>query len=71
VDLNQNQYDAMLDFAFNAGITSKGRRPFLAALNSCDFPALFAYMRKIVTSKGKRLQELVGRREYEIALFQK
>ena len=69
VDLNQNQYDAILDFAFNAGI--KGRKTLLDALNSCDFPALFAQMRIYVTSKGKTLQELVDRREYEISLFQK
>jgi lysozyme len=69
VDLDQNQYDAMLDFAFNAGI--KGRNALLNALNSCDDAALFAQMRIYVTSKGQTLPSLAARREYEIALYQK
>jgi GH24 family phage-related lysozyme (muramidase) len=71
VDLTQNQYDALLDLAFNAGIGGKKRAALRSAINSCNSAVLFSEMRKLVYSKGKKLQELVNRREYEIALFQK
>jgi GH24 family phage-related lysozyme (muramidase) len=71
VDLNQNQYDALLDLAFNAGIRGQKRAALRTAINSCNSAGLFAEMRKLVYSQGEKLQELVNRREYEIALFQK
>ena len=69
VDLNQNQLDAIADFAYNEGIGAFGGSTLLRRINSGDFDAAADQFSKWITCKGKILQGLVKRRNLERTLF--
>ncbi|MDE1156356.1 MAG: lysozyme [Acidobacteriaceae bacterium] len=69
IALNQSQFDALCDFAFNVGIGNflkSSLREVLNEGNFVDAPALFSQWTK---AGGKVLDGLVRRRAAEAALF--
>lgn len=71
VPLSDNQFAALVSFAFNVGETNFAKSTLLRKLNRGDYEAVPAEMMKWVHSKGKRLQGLVNRRAQEGALWGK
>lgn len=69
VPLNQNQYDALVSFAYNVGIGSFKRSTLLKKLNAGDYTGAADELPKWNKSKGKILKGLVRRREIERNLF--
>jgi GH24 family phage-related lysozyme (muramidase) len=69
VELTQNQFDALVSFAFNVGVAGFRGSTLLTKLNQGKYDEVPDEMRKWVHSSGKRVQGLVNRREREINLF--
>lgn len=73
VPLNQNQFDALVHFAFNVGVTAFERSTLLRALNSGNYLAVPEQMMrwKYVTVKGKRKvsKGLINRRVKEVNMW--
>lgn len=71
VDLNQNEFDALVSFSYNCGISALSKSSLLRKLNAGDragAAAAFALWNK---GGGKVLPGLVSRRSREAALFLK
>lgn len=78
-DLNQNQFDAVCDFVYNAGTTYIDKKGIKRLYNL--FKNINSYMTKgeltkywsnlAVTGGGKKLNGLITRRKYEVDLFHK
>ncbi|KAL9033288.1 MAG: hypothetical protein Q9214_007586 [Letrouitia sp. 1 TL-2023] len=67
VALNQNQFDALVSFAYNLGC---GNLEDIAAyLNRHDFSGATSAMKEYVHAGGQVLQGLVRRRQEEVDLF--
>lgn len=71
VDLNQNQFDALVSFCFNVGEGNFGSSTLLKKLNAGDYDAVPEELMKWTKSKGKKLQGLVNRRAAEAGLWAK
>jgi lysozyme len=71
VSLNQNQFDALVDFAYNAGIGALQKSTLLKKLNAGDYAGTAKEFDKWVFGGGKKLGGLVKRRANEKALFLK
>ena len=71
VPLSDNQFAALVSFAFNVGDANFARSTLLKKLNRGDYEAVPAELMKWVNSKGKRMQGLVNRRAQEGALWGK
>lgn len=71
VPLNQNQFDALVDFAYNAGVGALQTSTLLKKLNARDYVGASLEFAKWVHGGGKILPGLVKRRELEKALFLK
>lgn len=73
VDLNQNQFDALVSFVFNVGVSAFANSTLLSKLNAGDFEGAFNEFSRWnkVTINGAKLisQGLVNRRRYEQELF--
>ena len=70
LDLTQNQFDALVDFAFNLGTTALAGSTLLKKIRSnSPLKEIQAEFRRWNKSKGKVLQGLVKRREYEANLY--
>lgn len=69
VPLNQNQFDALVSFAFNLGGKSLRTSTLLRLLNSGEYEGTAAEFNKWVYSHGVKLNGLVTRRAAESALF--
>ena len=69
VKLNQNQFDALVDFAYNLGNKSLLNSTLLKRINEGNFLAANNEFRKWVYANGVKLQGLVRRREAERLLF--
>ncbi len=69
VPLNQNQFDALIDFAYNAGIGALQTSTLLRLLNAHDYNGASEEFSKWVHADGKVFQGLVTRRELERKLF--
>jgi len=67
VDLNQNEFDALLDLAFNHGSIP---RDLVNAINHCHSPAIEESFLRQVYSGGVFDRGLKKRRELEIKLFE-
>lgn len=69
VPLNQNQFDALVDFAYNAGAKNLLTSTLLKKLNAGDYAGASKEFGKWVYSGTKKLNGLVKRREAERQLF--
>lgn len=69
VPLNQNQFDALVDFVFNDGVGNFKTSTMLSKLNAGDFIGADAEFAKWIHSGGKVLPGLVTRRNAEAVLF--
>ena len=69
VPLTQNQFDALVDFAYNAGAQNLRTSTLLKRLNAGDYTGAADEFGKWVMGGGKRLSGLVKRRAAERALF--
>lgn len=76
-DLNQNQFDAVCDFVYNAGATYLDKKGIKRLYNL--FKNINSYMTKgelvkywsslAITGGGKKHNGLIARRKYEVELF--
>lgn len=71
VPLNQNQFDVLVDFAYNAGLGALQKSTLLKKVNAGDFDAVPAELMKWTKGGGKELPGLVRRRQAEIAVWSK
>ena len=71
VPLSDNQFAALVSFAFYVGEGNFARSTLLKKLNRGDYEAVPSELMKWVNSKGKRMQGLVNRRAQEGALWGK
>lgn len=69
VSLNQNQFDALVSFAFNVGAYAFSGSTLVKLLNQGEYDQVHAQLRRWVKDNGKVVQGLVNRREKEIALW--
>lgn len=73
VELNDNQYGALVSFCYNVGQGAFRNSTLLKKLNAGDYAAVPGEMRKwvmgTVNGKKQRVQGLVNRRDAEIALW--
>lgn len=71
VQLNTNQFGALVCFAFNIGIAAFARSTLLARLNRGEFAVVPFELRRWSLARGVRLPGLVRRRDAEIQLWEK
>lgn len=69
VQLNQNQYDALVDFAYNLGVNALKGSTLLKKLNTGDYAGAANEFTKWNKAGGKELAGLTRRREAEKSLF--
>lgn len=69
VPLTQNQYDALVSFAYNVGVGAFAKSTMLSAINSGDMARAAAEFPRWNKSKGKVLAGLSKRRDAEMRLF--
>jgi lysozyme len=69
VPLNQNQYDALVSFAYNCGEGALGKSGLLRRLNKSDYAGACAEFAKWNRGGGRVLRGLTRRRAAEAALF--
>ena len=69
VSINQNQFDALVDFAYNAGIGNLKTSTLLKKVNASDFVGAANEFGKWVHGGGVVLPGLVNRRHEEADLF--
>lgn len=68
-DINENQFSAIVSFAYNCGITNLRRSTLLKSVNTGDMTKAADEFMKWVFSKGEKLKGLVERRKAERELF--
>jgi lysozyme len=69
-NLNQNQFNAIVSFAFNVGLTALGRSTLLKKVNiNPNDPTIAAEFAKWNKAGGKVLNGLTKRREKEAKLY--
>lgn len=72
VQLNQNQYDALVSFVFNVGSGNFINSTLLKKLNAgANSDEICVELRRWVFSKGRKLPVLVARRQRECELYQR
>lgn len=71
VPLNQNQFDALVSFAYNCGVGALQKSTLLKRLNAGNFEAAAAQFPRWNRGGGRVLKGLVNRRAREQALFMK
>jgi len=69
--INQNQFDAMVDFVFNLGCAAFGQSTLLRMVNAGDFAGAAGQFLRWNKAGGKVLAGLTKRRQGEMNLFQK
>ena len=69
VKLTQNQFDALVDFAYNAGIGNLQKSTLLKRVNAGDFIGAKREFGKWIYGGGKPLKGLINRRAAEADLF--
>jgi lysozyme len=69
VDLNQNQFDSLVSFAYNCGVGALQRSTLLEYVNKKQFEKASAEFDNWNKGGGKVLQGIVRRRDEEQALF--
>lgn len=71
VPLEQNQFDVLVDFAYNAGIGAFQKSTLLKKVNAKDFDAVPAELMKWTKAGGRELTGLISRRQAECAVWKK
>lgn len=71
ITLAQYQYDALIMWMFNVGITQARKSTLFKKLAEGNLAAIPVELAKWVRAGGRRLAGLVNRRNHEIALFTK
>lgn len=71
VPLSDNQFGALVSFAFNVGESNFQKSTLLKKLNQGNYEVVPDELLRWVNSKGKRMQGLVNRRAQEGALWGK
>lgn len=71
VELNQNEYDALVSFVFNVGEGNFQGSTLLKKLNQGRHDEVPGEMMKWINSKGKKMTGLVNRRSAEAGLWSK
>lgn len=66
VELTQNQFDVLVDFAYNAGVGNLKTSTLLKKVNASDFEAVPTELMKWTKAGGKELPGLVRRRQAEV-----
>lgn len=69
VSLSQNQFDALVDFAYNAGTQALRGSTLLRLLNAGDYEGAAKQFSRWVFADGKVMNGLIKRRAAEAALF--
>jgi len=69
VVLNQDQFDALVSFAFNTGVQAFIKSTLLKELNKGHYDEVPTQLRRWVKAGGQTVQGLVNRREKEIKLW--
>jgi GH24 family phage-related lysozyme (muramidase) len=69
VAVNQNQFDSLVDFAYNLGVNALKGSTLLKKLNAGDYAGAAAEFPKWNKAGGKELAGLTRRREAEKSLF--
>lgn len=69
VAINQNQFDALVDFAYNAGAKNLLTSTLLKMLNAGDYEGAAGQFTRWVFANGKKLKGLETRRLLERRLF--
>ena len=69
VPLSQNQFDALVSFAFNVGLGALRKSTLLRKLNAGDYAAVPAELMKWTKAGGKELPGLVKRRRAEAGMW--
>lgn len=69
VQLNQNQFDALVSLAYNIGASAFSQSTLVKKLNANDIRGAADQFDVWVNAGGKRMQGLVNRRAKEKALF--
>ncbi len=69
VNLNQNQFDALVSFVFNIGISNFKKSTILKLINMSDFNLASQQFDKWIYINGKISKGLVKRRQIEKSLF--
>jgi len=70
VDLDQNQFDALVSWVFNLGPSNLKASTMLKVLNNKEFEEVPSQIKRWNKAGGKVLQGLVRRREAEALLFE-
>jgi len=70
VELNQNQFDALVCWTYNLGPSNLSKSTMLKLLNAGDYHTVPSQMKRWNKSKGEVLDGLVRRREAESLLFE-
>lgn len=71
VQLNQNQFDALVSLAYNIGASAFSQSTLVKKLNAHDIRGAADQFDVWVNASGKRMQGLVNRRSKEKQLFLK
>jgi len=69
VDLTQGQFDALVDFAYNAGVGALAKSTLLKKVNAEKFDEVPVEFMKWTKGGGKELPGLVRRRRAEVKLW--
>lgn len=69
VSLNENQYGALVSFAFNVGVSALKNSTLLRKLNDGDYDAVPAQLMRWVNNDGKYMKGLARRRAAEGQLW--
>lgn len=70
INLNQNQFDALVSFVFNVGRQAFFQSTLRRILNEARYTKVPEQMRRWNRSAGKIIEGLINRRENEIKLFE-
>ena len=69
VALKQYQFDALVSFSFNVGVSAFKNSTLLRVLNEGKYDEVPGQLRRWVFSGGNKVQGLVNRRENEVKLW--
>lgn len=71
VSLNQNQFDALVDFVYNLGSGTFENSHLLQSLNRGDYASVPINLKQYIHAKGQVVPALVIRRNREAELFER